>query len=116
MKTSTIVIGLLLVCLALCGAGALWLGPVYLENGATRESIGLLRTSFERQAQEIERLNRELRELRTDYRAIERVAREKFGMCLPGEDLYHFEEPPATGKDAGKSGAAAGEAGVPKAP
>jgi hypothetical protein len=38
-------------------------------------------------------LNRELRELRTDYRAIERVAREKFGMCKPGEEIYHFEEP-----------------------
>ncbi len=116
MRTSTSLIVLLLVCLGLAVAGALRLGPVSLENAATRESIGLLRTSLDRQAQEIERLNRELRELRTDYRAIERVAREKFGMCLPGEDIYHFEDPPAAGKDAGKPGAAAAEAGTSKAP
>lgn len=104
MKASTVLIVFLLACVGL--AGGVWLGPVYRENRATRESIGLLQTSIERQAQEIERLNRELRELRTDYRAIERVAREKFGMCRPGEEIYHFEEAPSTGKEAGGSEAA----------
>jgi cell division protein FtsB len=112
MKTRTALMSCVMVGLGL--VGVVWLGPVYRETRATRESIGRLRTSLERQAQEIERLNRELRELRTDYRAIERVAREKFGMCRPGEEVYHFEEPSAAGKDAGKPGEAAGGAG--KAP
>jgi len=115
MKTSTVLIAFLLVCVGL--AGVVWLGPVYRENRATRESIGALQTSLERQAQEIERLNRELRELRTDYRAIERVAREKFGMCRPGEEIYHFEEAPAGGKDGAKPEAAGeSEPGAKKAP
>ena len=115
MKTRTLLIVFVMVCLGM--VGAVWLGPVYRENRATRESIGHLQTSLERQAQEIERLNRELRELRTDYRAIERVAREKFGMCRPGEEIYHFKESPAAGKDAGKPGADAGaEAGASKTP
>jgi cell division protein FtsB len=115
MKTRTVLIVFMLACLGL--AGAVWLGPVYRGNRATRESIGYLRTSLERQAQEIERLNRELRELRTDYRAIERVARENFGMCRPGEEIYHFEEPPAAGRDAGTPGGDTGvEAGADKAP
>lgn len=115
MTTRTVWIVLVLACLGL--AGAVWLGPVYRESRATRESIGHLQTSLERQAQEIERLNRELRELRTDYRAIERVARENFGMCRSGEEIYHFEEPAAAGQDAGKPGGDPGAAaGADKAP
>jgi cell division protein FtsB len=115
MKTRAVLFVFLMVCLGI--GGAVWLGPVYRENRATRESIGLLQSSLDRQAREIERLNRELRELRTDYRAIERVAREKFGMCRPGEEIYHFEEPQAAGEEAGKPGSEAGvEAGAGKAP
>jgi len=103
---------LVLVCL---GVGALlWLGPVVRENRVTRESVARLQASLDRQTEEIERLNRELRALRTDYRAIERVAREKFGMCRPGEEIYHFEEPAA-----GSSGAAEppdGDVETPKTP
>jgi cell division protein FtsB len=91
MNLRTVMTILVLGCLA---AGAvLWLGPVMRENRVTREAIGRLQSSIERQAQEIAQLNRELRELRTDYRAIERVAREQFGLCRPGEEIYHFEEP-----------------------
>ena len=115
MKTRTVLIVFVMLCLGM--AGAIWLGPVYQGSRATRESIGRLQASLERQAQEIERLNRELRALRTDYRAIERVARETFGMCRPGEEIYHFEEPPAAAKDAGKPGAdAAAGAGASAAP
>lgn len=106
MKMRTLLIVLAAACLGM--GGAIWLGPVYRENRATRESIAQLQTSLERQTHEIERLNRELRELRTDYRAIERVAREKFGMCRPGEEIYHFEDPAAAGKEGGEPGAAAG--------
>jgi cell division protein FtsB len=110
MKTRTILVVFVMLCLGM--AGAIWLGPVYQGSRAARESIGRLQISLDRQAQEIERLNRELRELRTDYRAIERVAREAFGMCRPGEEIYHFEEPPATGKEAD----AGADAGAGKAP
>ena len=106
MKMRTVLILFVMLCLGI--AGTVWLGPVYRENRATRESIGHLQASLARQEQEIERLNRELRELRTDYRAIERVAREKFGMCRPGEEIYHFEEPPAGAKDAPKPDAETG--------
>jgi cell division protein FtsB len=41
-------------------------------------------------------LKKELAALRTDYRAIERVARERFGLCREGEEIYHFETPAAT--------------------
>jgi cell division protein FtsB len=115
MKTRTLLLLFVVLCLGL--AAAVWLGPVYQQSRATRESIARLQANLARQAQEIERLNRELRELRTDYRAIERVARENFGMCRPGEEIYHFEDPPAAGKapatPAPAPGAAPGPAQAP---
>ena len=100
----TILGAFVVACLAI--AAVLWLGPVYRENQATHEAIERLNASLDRQAREIESLNRELRALRTDYRAIERVAREKFGLCRPDEEIYHFETPPG----AAHGRAAAGEA------
>jgi cell division protein FtsB len=89
MKARTLLVLFAVACLTI--AAAVWLGPVYRDNQVTRESLSLLRQTLDRQALDIERLNQELRELRTDYRAIERVARERFGMCRPGEEIYHFE-------------------------
>ncbi len=105
MNGRSLVAVLAAACLA--AAAVLWLGPVIRENRATREAIGRLQESIDRQTHEIEQLQRELRLLRTDYRAIERVAREKFGLCRPGEQIFHFEEPPA-GPGEGSAGGAAG--------
>ena len=47
---------------------------------------------------EIELESREIdhaiQSLRTDPRAIERVAREKLGWCREDEKIYHFDPPP----------------------
>jgi len=104
MKARTLLVLFAVACLTI--AAVVWLGPVYRDNGATRESIAKLRETLDHQAGEIERLNRELRELRTDYRAIERVARERFGMCRPGEEIYHFEAPAGAAGDGAKAPAA----------
>ncbi|MBN2452237.1 MAG: septum formation initiator family protein [Lentisphaeria bacterium] len=114
MRTRTALALLIGICVAV--AACLWLGPVYRDNRATRVSLRRLEQSLEEQAREIERLNRELTKLRTDSRAIERVAREKFGLCREDEEIYHFEEsavPAAKAADAGGKGpaAAAGEGG-----
>lgn len=113
MNSRLLITILVLVCLTV--GAALWLGPVVRENRVTRESVARLQASLDRQTEEIERLNRELRALRTDYRAIERVAREKFGMCRPGEEIYHFEEP-AGGSPGTETQPANGGAGTQKGP
>jgi cell division protein FtsB len=104
MKARAVVGVFVVACLAV--AAVLWLGPVCRENQATREAIERLNSTLGRQAQEIERLNQELRALRTDYRAIERVAREKFGMCRPDEEIYHFETPAGNAQTEAEEGAA----------
>lgn len=51
--------------------------------------------SLGRTEAEIERLRRQAHELKTDPRAIERVARERYGMIRDGEILYRFRDPAA---------------------
>lgn len=91
MTAKTILTGLVAACVAL--AGIVWLGPVYRDNRRTREALRRLQTNLEQQNHDIDLLNRELTKLRTDCRAIERVAREKFGLCRDDERIYHFEMP-----------------------
>ena len=92
MKAKTILAALVLSCLSM--AAVVWLGPVYRDNRNTREALRRLEASLDEQTRETDRLNRELVKLRTDCRAIERVAREKFGLCRDGEVIYHFDPPP----------------------
>jgi len=71
-----------------------FLVPAYTRYKQTRRTVTELQESLEAQELEIQRLRQELVALRTDYRAIERVAREKFGLCREGEKIYHFDAPP----------------------
>ncbi len=114
MKARTLLSIFALACLVL--AAAVWLGPVYRANRATRESIEALQSTLAQQSRELEDLNRELRALRTDYRAIERVARERFGMCRPGEEIYHFEPSAEAAVPAGTDPAAGAPARPAAAP
>lgn len=101
MKATTILAALVLSCLAM--AAAVWLGPVYRDNRNTREALRRLEANLHEQAREVDRLNRELVKLRTDCRAIERVAREKFGLCRSDEIIYHFDSPPKNPREASEA-------------
>jgi len=73
--------------------------PGYTKYRETRTTVRQLKESLAEQDQQIQELRTELTKLRTDHEAIERVAREKFGWCSPGEKIYHFDPPapPAAG-------------------
>ena len=118
MKALTVTAFLTLVCVGI--AAFVWVMPVYRENRAAHDALRRLENNLREQAEETERLRRELTLLRTDPRAIERVAREKFGLCRADEVIYHFEEqtPAAepqgavgTTADTGKAAGAPGQAG-----
>lgn len=84
------------VMLVFCVGLALYVTiPVYLNYRQTKITERQLRENLERQEQEIQALRREFTALRSDYRAIERVAREKFGLCREGETIYHVDAAPA---------------------
>ncbi len=87
------------VLLLACGLALYFLLPAYSDYHRTKGDVSELKLSLTMQEHEIQRLQREIRSLRTDYRAIERVAREKFGLCKDGEKIYHFDDaqPPEGG-------------------
>ena len=88
------------VLLLACGVALYFLLPAYSDYHRTKGDVSELKQSLTMQEHEIQRLQREIRSLRTDYRAIERVAREKFGLCRDGEKIYHFDGTPPPEGDA----------------
>lgn len=80
---------------------ALIVGALFGDRGllslvAQRERTESLRREIEELRAENGRLAREILALRTDPRAIERLARERLGLARPGETVFLIreEEPP----------------------
>ena len=71
--------------------------PVYFDYNRTKLAIAEIERSLAEQRQEALSLRREITDLREDSKAIERVAREKFGWCRDGEKIYHFDAPVSLG-------------------
>ncbi|MCK5801228.1 MAG: septum formation initiator family protein [Lentisphaeria bacterium] len=84
-----------LMAILLIGAGVFLL-PAYA--GVKQEKIKLQESvdNLQRCNQELEKVKLQTDELRTSPIAVERVAREKFGLCREGEKIFHFEKPVAT--------------------
>jgi cell division protein FtsB len=83
------------VLLIVVGCVALYfILPAYTNYRQTRITVRELTETVAQQEFEIQKLRKDLTALRTDYRAIERVAREKFGLCRDGERIYHFDGTP----------------------
>jgi len=91
MKTKNTITIILLI---LIGSAALYfLVPAYARHREARADLAEIREALQAQKLEVDRLRNELHSLRTDYRAIERVAREKFHLCREDEEIYRFEKP-----------------------
>ncbi len=83
---------LIIVCLIMFGAAFVWLTPAISDIRILQEELQALQMKHEAQQQEVAQLQREIDALRSGKpQAVERVAREKFGYCRPGEEVFHFE-------------------------
>lgn len=80
--------------LVLAGSGLYFLVPAVTDYRHTQGTLEELNNNLTRQEEEEYRLREEISDLNDDPRAIERVAREKFGWCRDGEKIYHFDAPP----------------------
>ncbi len=87
-KHSLIALGVFL----LFGLAGLWLLPAWREYRETRQALDEADRRLLQHQSEIHRLKTEIHRLKTDPRAIERVARDKFGWCRPGETVYDFSD------------------------
>ena len=92
---------LIIVCLLMFGAAFVWLTPALSDIRNLQEELHTLQMKHEAQEQEVAQLQKEIDDLRSGKpQAVERVAREKFGYCRPGEEVFHFERPPKPAAEA----------------
>lgn len=94
----------LLLFLAVMAAAVFFVMPVYLRNNELKLEIADMEKSLAAQRLEIARLRAEKDALSKDNEAIERIARERFGLCREGETIYWFDDASGKGDDRSASG------------
>ncbi len=83
---------LIVVFLSLFGLAFVCLTPTMSNIRDLQDELQALQTKHDAQQQEVAQLRKEIDALRSgNPQAVERVAREKFGYCRPGEEVFHFE-------------------------
>lgn len=83
---------LVVVLLGLAGVAVVALAPSLAEVRRLREEIAQLQEKQKAQEDRFVLLRQEMDDLqRGEARAVERVAREKFGYCRPGEEIIHMD-------------------------
>ena len=80
------------VIIALCAVGYFML-PVYAEYRDAKREQERLEEQLMHVEYEYQQVQEEIHALKSNPRAVERVAREKFGLCRPDEKIYHFDPP-----------------------
>lgn len=66
--------------------------PQYKANQDLREQNEFTRLELIRNKEEITKKQNMIQDLHDNPAAIDRIAREKFGMCKPGERVYKFTD------------------------
>lgn len=85
-------IGFLLFVTCISGV-IVWYLPLIKSNEAMRKEILRLESEVNQEEQLARRIDNTIKSLKTDPRAVERVAREKLGYVKPGETMIRFEAP-----------------------
>lgn len=87
-RLSQVVIGLIVVA---CLLGVFfWYLPNYEQNQRMRHTILSLETQIKAEEEKQRQLETAIRNLRTDPKTVERLAREKLGYAKPGETVIYF--------------------------
>lgn len=93
--TSLVVFLFVLAVLLIIGQ---WYLPVIQQNERMRQEILHLDNQIQKEEETSKQLKASIDALRYDPRAVERLARERFGYAKPGETVIRFEEP-STNRD-----------------
>ena len=91
----TRVVMLLLVVASAVGIGYLCV-PLIQQNARMRQRNLELEAQIQREEDAARQLKANLDALRSDPKAVERLAREKLGYAKPGEVVIRFQEPTAS--------------------
>lgn len=71
----------------------LWYLPLIEQNKTMREQWLRLDAELKREEARFHQKRAEIDALRTDPKAVERLARQQLGLAKPGETVIHFETP-----------------------
>lgn len=82
--------GLILVALLLMIG--VWYYPLIRTNERYRQELMRLDAQIQREEETARQLKTSIEALRTDPKAVERLARERLGYAKPGETVIRFEE------------------------
>ena len=88
-KLTKLVIALLLIAGLLGIAG--WYLPLISQNQRMRQEVQRLDNLTQKETETAKQLNASINALRTDAKAVERLAREQLGYAKPGETVVRFE-------------------------
>ncbi|MFA7230258.1 MAG: septum formation initiator family protein [Victivallaceae bacterium] len=87
-----------LIVVLLIISSAILILPVYQKYQKDRNSLFALKEQAAIKTAECIRLNREVYKLEHSPDAVEKVAREKFGLCREGETVMRYKVPDAAKK------------------
>jgi cell division protein FtsB len=73
-------------------AVVVWYIPLFQQNERLRKEIQSLQGQIRHEEQASRQLENNIRSLRSDPKAIERMAREKLGYAKTGETVIYFEQ------------------------
>jgi cell division protein FtsB len=90
-KLTRVVIILIVVAAALLVFN--WYLPLIQQNERMRKDILNLETQIKQEQETSKELQAEIDALRSDPKAVERLARDKFGYAKPDETVVRFEDP-----------------------
>ena len=80
-----------LIALAVLVGIGLWYQPPIQENARYRKEVDRLDAQIQKEEATARQLRDSIETLRTDPKAVERLAREKLGYAKPGETIFRFE-------------------------
>jgi cell division protein FtsB len=89
-KLTRVVIFLIVVAIAL--AVAIWYLPLVQQNERMRKEILRKDAQIQKEEEAARQLKAATDALRSDPKAVERLARDKFGYAKPGETVVRFED------------------------
>jgi cell division protein FtsB len=84
---------IVLIGIAAVLAVIIWYLPLIQRNERMRKDILTKDGQIQKEEETARQLKASMDALRTDPKAVERLAREKFGYAKPGETVVRFEEP-----------------------
>jgi cell division protein FtsB len=76
---------------------AVWYLPLIQQNERMRKEILRLEAQLQKEEENSKQLKAAIESLRSDPKAVERLARERLGYAKPGETVVRFETPATNG-------------------